>query len=79
MENETDTNSWIKTNWKYIVIGLIIFGSLAVILLQKPLAQNQFYHAFADSRPFLSVPNFGDVVSNLAFLIVGVAGLWLCM
>ncbi|MBK6722895.1 MAG: hypothetical protein IPG58_06320 [Acidobacteria bacterium] len=79
MENETDTNSWIKTNWKYIVIGLIIFGSLAVILLQKPLAQNQFYHAFADSRPFLSVPNFGDVASNLAFLIVGVAGLWLCM
>ena len=79
MRSETETNPWIKTNWKYLLIGLIVFGSLAVMFLQAPIAQNQNYHAFADGRPFLGVPNFGDVASNLAFLIVGVAGLWLCI
>ncbi len=79
MQSETETNSWVKTNWKHLVIGLIVFGSLAVMFLQAPIGQNQAYHAFADSRPLFSVPNFGDVASNLAFLIVGLAGLWLCL
>jgi hypothetical protein len=33
------------------------------------------YHSFADRRSWLGIPNFGDVVSNLAFLISGVSGL----
>jgi len=33
------------------------------------------YHQFADQRPWLGIPNFGDVVSNLPFAIVGIWGL----
>ena len=33
------------------------------------------YHAFADCRAIWSIPNFFNVVSNLPFLVGGVAGL----
>lgn len=33
------------------------------------------YHNFADQRGRLGIPNFGDVVSNVGFAIVGVWGL----
>jgi hypothetical protein len=32
----------------------------------------------ADTRAFLGIPNFADVSSNVAFLLVGIAGLVLC-
>lgn len=34
------------------------------------------YHDFADSRTWLGVPNAGDVLSNLPFLLIGLWGLW---
>jgi len=33
------------------------------------------YHNFADQRGWLGIPNFGDVSSNLAFLVAGICGL----
>jgi hypothetical protein len=33
------------------------------------------YHHFADQRAWLSIPHFGDVASNLAFLVAGFCGL----
>lgn len=39
------------------------------------MPQPQSYHAFADARTLLGVPNFWNVISNLPFLLVGVAGL----
>lgn len=65
--------------WRYSLIGVVVFGSFAALLLQAPIAQDQNYHAFADSRALSGIPNFGDVASNLPFLIVGLAGLWLCL
>jgi hypothetical protein len=44
-------------------------------LLLPPIPQPQSYHVFADRRSFLGIPNFGDVVSNLPFAVVGVWGL----
>jgi hypothetical protein len=41
-----------------------------------PLPQNPAYHLFADMRVVCGVPRFGDVVSNLAFLVVGAFGLY---
>lgn len=32
-------------------------------------------HHFADQRSWLGIPNFGDVASNLAFLLAGLCGL----
>lgn len=43
--------------------------------LMNPVAQDPAYHAFADPRVVLGIPNFWNVVSNLAFLAAGWAGL----
>jgi hypothetical protein len=47
----------------------------AFLILMPPLHQNASYHAFADHRTILRIPNFWDVISNLPFLIVGLIGL----
>jgi Ceramidase len=57
----------------------IVWASAAAIALAAALAppfvQPEAYHDFVDQRAMLGVPNFFNVVSNLAFLVVGVAGL----
>jgi len=47
----------------------------AVYLFVPQLPQDQTYHDFADTRTVLGIPRFGDVVSNLPFTVVGLAGL----
>lgn len=58
----------------------ILWASGAAIALAAafapPFAQPEAYHSFADQRALLGVANFLDVASNLAFLVVGVAGLY---
>ena len=54
------------------VISLLLV--LAATIL-PPYAQPEEYHQFADQRHFLGIPNFNDVMSNLAFLFSGGAGL----
>lgn len=58
----------------WILGGLSIAVMMAALLL-PPVAQPIDYHQFADQRSFLNIPNFNDVVSNLAFLLSGGAGL----
>jgi hypothetical protein len=63
-----------KSKAPLILIGLAI--ALAVVgLLLPPIPQPLSYHDFADHRAWLGIPNFGDVVSNVPFAIVGVWGL----
>lgn len=50
----------------------VIFAALLLPRIQQPAA----YHAFADQRTMLGVPNFWNVVSNAAFIPVGLAALW---
>jgi hypothetical protein len=52
---------------------------LVVLLTRPPFGQDLLYHDFADKRSFLGVPNFADVMSNVPFLFVGLAGLRLCL
>lgn len=48
-------------------------------MLVPRVAQPQAYHNFADHRARLGIPNFGDVISNLAFALAGAWGLiFLC-
>lgn len=47
-----------------------------LIAVTAPIPQDPAYHAFADTRRILSIPNFWNVVSNLPFLFVGLWGLW---
>ncbi len=51
-------------------------AGLAFFLFVPPIAQDETYHSFADSRIIWGVPNFWNVVSNLPFAIVGILGLW---
>lgn len=48
---------------------------LGVALLMPNFPQPASYHLFADARLCFGVPNFANVASNVAFLLVGVAGL----
>jgi len=41
----------------------------------NPFAQDLAYHAFADGRSLLGIPNFWNVVSNLPLLVTGLWGL----
>ena len=54
------------------VVTIII---VVVDLWLPRIPQPQSYHMFADQRSFLGIPNFGDVVSNVPFAIVGWWGL----
>ena len=60
--------------------GIWVFLALAVAIAVAALffprtSQPLSYHAFADTRTWLGIPNFGDVASNLLFFISGICGL----
>jgi len=65
----------IKPNLPVLVLLGLMATSLGGLLLLPPIPQDQSYHQFADQRTILGIPNFWNVVSNLPFLAVGVAGL----
>lgn len=51
--------------------------AFAVVLYSgSAIAQDTHYHDFADQRPWLGIPHFANVVSNLPFLVVGLLGIW---
>ena len=55
---------------------IAVAALIAIIaLLLPPMPQPQDYHNFADHRRWLGIPNFGDVVSNVPFAVVGLWGL----
>ena len=59
-------------------LGTLIILTAIVILaccMMPRIPQPQSYHLFADRRGFLGIPNFGDVVSNLPFALIGIWGL----
>jgi hypothetical protein len=56
-----------------VLIALFIIGLVGVFALD-PIPQDPNYHRFADTRSFLGIPNFNDVVSNAGFAVVGALG-----
>src|SRR6266571_4784082 len=56
-----------------MALALSLFGLvLSLPFWPQPLS----YHAFADDRDSLGVPNLLNVVSNLPFVVIGAAGCW---
>ena len=53
-----------------------LVASLVAYLLLPPVRQSESYHHFADGRTFLGIPNCLNVLSNIPFAIVGIAGLF---
>ncbi len=59
-----------------VFLAIIFFSTVAtVVIAPRPIPQDQGYHHFADTRSFLGVPNFANVVSNVAFILAAGAGL----
>jgi len=57
-----------------IIVAIVVVAIIGVFSID-PIAQDPAYHHFADQRGLINVPNFFDVISNLAFVIVGVLGI----
>ena len=57
-----------------ILVGLFV-ATVAGVLFVDPVPQDPAFHLFADTRAWLGIPNFMDVLSNAGFTVVGLAGL----
>ena len=62
----------------YLIVSILIAIVVTGIFMIPPIAQDPAYHDFADHRGLLGIPNFLNIVTNLAFLAVGIAGIILC-
>lgn len=58
-----------------LLIGFAVAAVVGTFLLAPSIPQDPSYHQFADRNSRLGIPNFGDVTSNLPFLLVGWAGI----
>jgi hypothetical protein len=64
----------VSRSTAFVIAFTVLVVAAAVVL--PPLPQPLDYHDFADQRDAFGVHNFLDVVSNAAFLLAGLAGLW---
>lgn len=65
--------------WRHVLLLAIVIGSLAIMLSIQPFGQNPDYHDFGDRRALFGIPNFFDVITNIPFMLVGMAGINFCM
>ena len=65
-----------KNRLGLILIGITCLTAVIAICSMDPIAQDASYHDFSDSREILGIQNFWNVLSNLAFLLVGLSGIY---
>ncbi len=58
--------------WVFLLLAVGV-GTAAFLAPRADLPPS--YHHFADQRGFFGIPHFGDVASNVAFLVAGLWGL----
>ncbi len=61
--------------WKIAILAATAVAAVVWAFLSPRIPQDPAYHLFADHRTILGVPNAFDVLSNLAFAVVGFLGL----
>jgi hypothetical protein len=79
MQQRHSTSTSLRLGWRHLLLLFIVFGTLDFMLSLPPIAQDPLYHDFADRRTLFNLPNFFDVMSNLPFLLVGIAGMRFCL
>ena len=62
-------------NPRHIVLIVVVVAAAAGIFLLPPIPQDPAYHAFADRRTMMGIPNALNVLSNIPFLLAGWLGL----
>jgi len=58
--------------WPFLALAVAV-ATAALLVPRTP--QPLSYHHFADQRSWFGIPNFGDVASNILFLVAGLWGL----
>jgi hypothetical protein len=61
---------------KWSIIAAVCVVAIAIVSFLAPIPQSQAYHHFADQRSIAGIPHGMDVLSNLAFLLSGVIGIF---
>lgn len=59
------------------LLAFVIVTIVVVFVFVEPFPQPQSYYRFADNRALLGIPNFWNVITNVLFLVPGIAGLWI--
>ena len=59
-----------------VILAVTIALIVGIFLFTQPVPQDPAYHRFSDARNLFGIANFWNVVSNLPFFFVGIAGLW---
>lgn len=67
----------IKYTYIYFIFFLILVLLIMVGIWLGAISQPQSYHDFADKRSWLGIPNAWNVLSNIAFLLAGIYGLFI--
>ena len=62
-----------------ITLAIVTLVLLAAIPWLPHVAQDPGYHRFADTRTLFGIVNAMDTLSNLAFIGVGMTGVWLLL
>lgn len=57
-----------------VLVGTGIL-TIVVLLFVPPIGQPAAYHLFADQTTCFGIPHFWNVMSNLPFILIGIAGL----
>lgn len=65
----------VRSSLRWAALAALVMVAVVVTAALKPVPQPLWYHDFADSRNLIGLPNAGNVLSNLAFVLVGIAGL----
>jgi hypothetical protein len=65
--------------WKFLLLFAVVAAMAAAMVFVPPIPQSEAYHHFADTRSLGAIPNAGNVLSNLFFLLAGVLGLQLVL
>src|SRR5262245_9106720 len=70
----------LTPGWREAALILLLMAPLCYLLFLYggPIPQDPGYHVFADVRSCLGLANFGNVVSNVLFLLVGLVGVVWC-
>jgi hypothetical protein len=66
-------------HWPFFLVLALTCATLALVFQLPPIPQDPAYHAFADRRALAGIPNFLNVASSVAFLLVGATGVLHCL
>lgn len=74
MEQPSNKQSPIRQKGGIVALVALAGVALVVFVISDPIPQDSAYHRFVDTRRIWGIPNFGDVLSNLGFILVGLWG-----